>query len=131
MRYETDTGIGYFEDAEGRVVDRVTVEPGEHEAGDPRETFVECDSIDDCPPVDDHYQPDPPDLSTDIDRKAAFLEAGGDAITARDGMDANADIPPEVVDLADAVMRMNYLIYVHLAGDANRVDSFEDRFFTD
>ena len=72
---------------------------------------------------------EPPDLSNPVSRKDAFLQAGADAIANRDTMDANADIPQEVVDFADNVLRMNYLVYVHLAGESHRIQSFEDRFF--
>lgn len=71
----------------------------------------------------------PPDFSNPLGRQSAFLEAGADAIAARDAMDSNANIPQEVVDFADGMLRMNYLIYVHLAGDGERIESFEDRFF--
>lgn len=128
MIYETETGVGYFEDEHGRVVDRFKLDPGEYEAGPPRSAAVDVQSIGQLPEIDPHYQ-DTPDLGTDIDRKRAFLDAGAGAIQARDDMEANANIPPEVVAFADETLRMLYLVYVHLAGDANRIQSFEDRFF--
>lgn len=56
-----------------------------------------------------------------------FLSAGSDAIEARDAMASNENIPQSVVDLADAQIRMHYLVYVSLTGE--RIESVEDRFF--
>lgn len=57
-----------------------------------------------------------------------YREAGTDAIAAHDAIDANANIPQEVVDRSEASLRMFYLLYVSLTGD--RIQSVEDRFFS-
>lgn len=56
MKYTTETGVGYFQDEQGRVVDRYDVPPGEHEAGAPRVRAIDVESMDDLPPTDPHYQ---------------------------------------------------------------------------
>lgn len=69
------------------------------------------------------------EIGTAIGRKAEFLSAGSDALSARDAMAANENIPQEVVDFSDGVLQMLYLIYIHEAGEGARIDSFEDKFF--
>ena len=58
LRYETETGIGYFEDDEGRVIDYYDVEPGQHMAGGVRESAIDVGSIDDLPEIDEYYRGD-------------------------------------------------------------------------
>lgn len=56
-----------------------------------------------------------------------YLEAGKGALNARDAIDANANIPQEVVDFADTLLRMHYLLYLEHGGE--RKPAFETRYF--
>jgi len=52
----TETGIGYFEDPDGRVVDYYDLPSGAHMMGTPRVSAVDVDDTSDLPPIDNHYQ---------------------------------------------------------------------------
>jgi hypothetical protein len=57
MYFSTETGIGFFEDADGRVVDYYRLEQGiKHQAGGPRENAIDVGSVSGLPPIDDKYQ---------------------------------------------------------------------------
>lgn len=68
-------------------------------------------------------------VGTEIGRKNEFLAAGSNALSARDAMAADDAIPQSVLDFADGQLVMNYLVYIHLAGEQARLPAFEDRFF--
>lgn len=68
-------------------------------------------------------------VGTPLNRQQAYLAAGADALQARDAMAANQNIPQEVVDFADGVIRMAYVVYVQLAGEEERIESVEEKYF--
>jgi len=48
--------IGYYEDANGRVVGRFAVPPGQHTVPDAVVSLKFVSSLADLPPIDDHYR---------------------------------------------------------------------------
>lgn len=56
FQFTTKTGIGYFEDDDGRVIDYYNFPSGKHSAGDPRVKAVDVDTEGNLPPIDEKYK---------------------------------------------------------------------------
>ncbi len=52
----TEVCLGYYEDADGRVVSRFSVPSGEYEVPNAVESVVYVNLTDDLPPINSHYK---------------------------------------------------------------------------
>ena len=56
MEFETSTGVGYFVDSEGRVMDYYDLQPGTHMLGGDRSDAVDVSDRSNLPEIDDAYK---------------------------------------------------------------------------